>query len=246
MYPNFVVPDASYQGSGPRSRCLEGTRETVIAIILNWKDDINAKPICWLSGPAGFGKSAISQTVAESCARDGTLIATFFILRGARGRSEFDRFITTLSFQITISIPETKPIIERALQDDPTIPHQSISNQLQKLILAPLMSVTTARPPVRPLIIVIDALDECNDKQAMRNFIGILASAASAGGLPLRWLLTSRREEHISQGFSNDRACATTTRIALEDFDADIDIETFLKHCFSEIRKQNPRVSTLR
>lgn len=147
LYPNFVVPDAGYQGSCPRSRCLEGTRKTVIATILDWINTIDAIPICWLSGPAGFGKSAISQTVAETCARDGTLIARFFFQRGAGGRSEFNRFITTLSFQISISIPEAKGIIERALQDDPTIPHQSISNQLRKLVVAPLMSLATARSP---------------------------------------------------------------------------------------------------
>ncbi|KZP09397.1 hypothetical protein FIBSPDRAFT_964012 [Athelia psychrophila] len=242
LYPNFVVPDAGYQSNGSRSGCLEGTRGGIIAMIRNWKDQIDAMPIVWLSGPAGFGKSAISQTVAELCARDGTLIASFFFLRGAGGRSEFTRFITTLSFQITISIPETKAIIEKALQDDPTIPHQSIANQLQKLVLGPLASVTATHSSTRPLIIVIDALDECNDKRAVQDFIGILADAASAGGLPLRWLITSRREEHINQAFSGDTAGATTSRVSLEDFDAARDIEAFLKHRFSEILMHNPRL----
>ncbi|KZP28253.1 hypothetical protein FIBSPDRAFT_1039678 [Athelia psychrophila] len=242
LYPNFVVPDAGYQSNGSRSGCLEGTRGGIIAMIRNWKDQIDAMPIGWLSGPAGFGKSAITQTVAELCARDGSLIASFFFLRGAGGRSEFDRFITTISFQIAIAIPETKAIIEKALQDDPTIHHQSIANQLQKLVLGPLASVAAAHSPTRPLIIVIDALDECNDKQAMHNFIGVLASAVSAGRLPLRWLLTSRRDEHINQAFAGDTARATVTWLALEDFDATIDIETLLKHHFSVIRKQNPRL----
>ncbi|KZP28242.1 hypothetical protein FIBSPDRAFT_1039668 [Athelia psychrophila] len=242
LYPDFVVPDAGYEGSGPRARCLEGTREGVIGDILTWKDDAAASPICLLSGPAGFGKSAIAQTVAESWAGDGTLIASFFFLRGAGGRSQFAHFITTISFQITVSIPETKPMIEKALRDDPSIPHQSIAKQLQKLILGPLASVTAAHPLTSLLIIVIDALDECNDKQAMHDFIGILTSAAGARRLPLRWLLVSRRDEHINQGFSDDVARANVTWVALEDFDATRDIETFLKHRFSEILMRNPRL----
>ncbi|KZP28255.1 hypothetical protein FIBSPDRAFT_1039680 [Athelia psychrophila] len=242
LYPEYVVPDAGYQGSGPRARCLERTREEVIAVIQSWKNTINRIPICWLSGPAGFGKSAISQTIAETCARDGTLIASFFFLRGAGGRSEFARLITTISFQITVSIPGTKTIIEQALRNDPSIPHQSIANQLQKLVLEPLVSVPTAYSPTRPHIIVIDALDECIDKQAMQEFIGILASAVRAEALPLRWLLTSRREEHLKQGFLDGTARATSTWVSLEDFDASSDIETFLKHRFSEIRMQNPRL----
>lgn len=77
----------------------------------------------------------------------------------------------------------------------------------------------------------------------MQNFISILASAAGTGGLPLRWLLTSRRDEHINQVFVvDDNAWATTMRIALEDFNAAIDIETFLKHHFSVILKQNSQL----
>ncbi|KZP09393.1 hypothetical protein FIBSPDRAFT_964009 [Athelia psychrophila] len=242
LYPDFVVPDAGYEGSGSRFGCLEGTREAVIGEIFNWKDDIAASPIRLLSGPAGFGKSAIAQTVAESWAGDGTLIASFFFLRGAGGRSQFAHFITTISFQITVSIPETKPMIEKALRDDPTIPHQSITKQLQKLVLGPLASVAAAHSPTGPLIIVVDALDECNDKQDMQDFIGILTHAASARKLPLRWLLTSRREEHINRAFSDDTARATATWVALEDFDATTDIETLLKHHFYVIRKQNPRL----
>ncbi|KZP09390.1 hypothetical protein FIBSPDRAFT_964006 [Athelia psychrophila] len=242
LYPDFVVPDASHEGSGSRSGCLKGTREAVIGKIVNWKDDVAGSPICFLSGPAGFGKSAISQTVAESWAGDGTLIASFFFLRGAGGRSEFARLITTISFQITVSIPGTKPIIEKALRDDPSIPHQSITKQLEKLVLGPLASVTAAHSPAHPFIIVIDALDECNDKRAMNDFIGILTSAASTRRLPLRWLLTSRREEHVNQAFSDDIARATVTGVALEDFDAAFDIEAFLNHRFSEILKRNPRL----
>ncbi|KZP09782.1 hypothetical protein FIBSPDRAFT_963646 [Athelia psychrophila] len=217
LYPDFVVPDAGYQGSGPRSRCLKGTREAVIGKILDWKDDIDGSSIRSVSGPAGFGKSAVAQTIAQLCATNGTLVASFFFLRGAGGRSDFGRFITTLAFQITQSVPETKPTIEKALRDDPTIVYQYIANQLQKLVLSPMMALAAT-------------------------LIGIIASTGSSGALPFRWLLTSRREGHIQQAFATNKSPANTTSVTLEDFDAALDIAKNLKHRFSIILEQNPRL----
>lgn len=242
LYPDFVVPDASHEGPGPRARCLEGTRTRVLTELSNWKDDLNGKPICWLSGPAGFGKSAISQTIAESCAKDGRLLASFFCLRGAGGRSEFIRLITTLAFQISLSIPDAKPLIDKALRDDPTIPYQSVANQFRKLLLSPLTDLRDFISARQPLVVVIDALDECNDKRAIQEFIEVLAKAWLDESFPIRWLLTSRREEHIRRAFSDDTAQASTSLIHLEDYDAGVDIERFLTHRFSQIRQQNKRL----
>jgi len=107
----LCVPDAAYNGFESRNKCLEGTRQAIITKIAEWMNDDSDHPICWLSGPAGFGKSAIAQTIAERCAIDGTLAGSFFFLRDAGRRSEFIHFITTLAFQLTLSIPATKAII---------------------------------------------------------------------------------------------------------------------------------------
>lgn len=242
LYPNFVVVDAAYHSRSERPACLMGTRRAIIRRLLKWKDDLDARPLCWLSGPAGYGKSAVAQTVAERCARDDTLVASFCFWRNAGGRSEFSRFITTIAYQITVSVPEAKPFVERALQDDPSIVHQSTSNQLQKLIFEPLMSVPSFNSSSTGHVIVIDALDECNDRGAIQDFIGVLASACSRWPLPLRWLFTSRNESHIHTAFRRDIAQDATLPLALEDFDAQSDIRKFLTSRFSTIIRENPRL----
>ncbi|KAF7979496.1 hypothetical protein HWV62_42344 [Athelia sp. TMB] len=196
-----------------------------------------------MSSPAGFGKSAISQTVAEACARDGTLAASFFFLRGAGGRSKIDHFITTLAFQITISVPGFRPLVEKALQRDPTIVHQSITHQLQNLIFEPFMALAQENIPDRALLIIIDALDECNDRDSMREFITALANACHVGrNLKLRWLLTSRGEEHIRQSFANPASQRATDLLKLEAFDARNDIKMFLEARFSDIIKHHTQL----
>ncbi|KAF7975410.1 hypothetical protein HWV62_9643 [Athelia sp. TMB] len=243
LYPYFVVPDAAYNGRGARVGCLPGTRVPAITKILTWRDGPDAKSICWMSSPAGFGKSAVSQTVAEACARDGTLAASFFFLRGAGGRSKIDHFITTLAFQITISVPGFRSLVEKALQRDPTIPHQSITYQLQNLIFMPFMVLAQANIPDRVLLVIVDGLDECNDRDSMREFITALADACHIGWhLKLRWLLTSRGEEHIRQSFSNPASQRATALLKLEAFDARNDIKMFLEARFSAIIQHNTQL----
>ncbi|KAK1231271.1 hypothetical protein PQX77_005611 [Marasmius sp. AFHP31] len=62
-----------------RGDCLEGTQEDALRIIREW---MLAKghhfPICWLSGAAGVGKSAIAMTVAKACEEEGLLTSFFF------------------------------------------------------------------------------------------------------------------------------------------------------------------------
>lgn len=243
LYPDFVVPDASYKGRDARVGCLKGTRTLAIAEISTWKDDTKANPICWMRGPAGYGKSAISQTVAELCARNKTLAASFFFLRGAGGRSKIDYFVTTLAFQITISVPGLKPLVEKAIQDDPTIPHQSIANQLQSLIFEPLMAFKRFGRPRRTVLVVVDGLDECDDRESIQEVITALAGACHVGrALRLRWLLTSRGEEHIRQSFSSTACQRITTLLQLESIDARGDIKMFLEAIFSDMTQRNPRL----
>ncbi|KAF7975485.1 hypothetical protein HWV62_9397 [Athelia sp. TMB] len=244
LFPEFVVADAAYNGgNSTRVGCFRGTRVAAIEAILKWKDDPDGKPVCWMSAPAGFGKSAVSQTVTESCARDETLAASFFFLRGAGGRSRIHHFITTLAYQITVAIPEVKLIVEMILQRDPTILSQSITYQLQNLIFVPFMVLAQTNTPSRALLIVVDALDECDDRNLMREFITALAHACHVGRhLRLRWLLTSRGEEHTRQSFSGTASQHATTVVQLDSFDARSDIKTFLEARFSEIIRINPRL----
>jgi hypothetical protein len=206
---------------------------------VEWTDDYGNHPICWLSGPAGFGKSAIAQTIAERCANDGALACSFFFLRGAGSRSESTRFITTLAYQLTLSVPATKVAIQSALQYDPSIPYQSLEHQLEKLIIAPVLALDE---PIRPMVAVVDGLDECRDIKSIAEFIDILARVLSDRPLPLQFLITSRGEDHIRQQFRVGAAHSATYFLALETFDAHMDIGGFLESRFSTIYDQNPRL----
>jgi len=206
---------------------------------MDWSEGSENHPVCWLSGSAGFGKSAIMQTVAERLAvpDKGVLVGSFFFLRGAGARSKFTRVVTTLAYHISRSIPETKDSIQHALQDDPTIPQQSIEDQFQKLVVSPLQQLDETKS----FVVVMDALDECDDHESICDFISILAQTYSQGQLRLKFLLASRAEDHLRKIFASEMVHARTNSLELGYFDAQNDITTFLKSRFTKIRRENDR-----
>ncbi|KAF7973461.1 hypothetical protein HWV62_15050 [Athelia sp. TMB] len=238
LYPLFVVADAAYNGADLRSKCLDGTRERVIAKIMYWKCHRRDRPICWVQGPPGLGKSAVAQTIAELCAQDNTLAASFFFRRSSR--NEFRHFITTIAFQLTLSIPALKPAISKLLQADPTVLFQRPRDQFEKLIVKPILAVS--EDIHGPMVIVIDALDECKGLNYVQNFITILAHTFIAHQLPLQFLVTSRAETGIQQRFSEPQVRRVVYEMDLAEYNAQSDIHAFLSSRFLEVCNQHPHL----
>ncbi|TFK35835.1 hypothetical protein BDQ12DRAFT_564124, partial [Crucibulum laeve] len=141
-------------------RCYPGTRLKVIANIEKWIKDGGDRPVLWLNGPAGSGKSAIAQTIAELYNQQ--ICASFFFLRGGGQRSRIQLLIPTLVHQITLSMPITKEIIQNVLEQEPYIYHQqALQHQLEKLLINPVRAARKGFIKKKKSLIIIDALDEC-------------------------------------------------------------------------------------
>ena len=248
------VSNATHTRAGHVARCEPGTRLEVITEIKEWLNDSdNRAPVCWLNGPAGYGKSAVAQTIAEHYAAKGRLLGSFFFLRGAGERSHISCLIPTLAYQISLSIPAAKPLLERALRHEPALlePSVSLAHQFEKLIIDPTRSTTfkilsrikSLSLSAKQRILVIDALDECDDKAEMAAFIDVLINASLGKSLlPFKILLTSRVEEHIQKRFSDSGAQSVIYHLDLATYDARLDIQVYLEKEFIHIYDQNIRM----
>ena len=236
------VSNATHIRSGPVAKCYSGTRLKVIDMIEQWLDRRGKQSVCWLNGPAGYGKSALSQTITERYADKGRLLGSFFFLRGAGDRSHIARLIPTLAHQISISVPATKQRIDRALKEDCTLLDSSVSivHQFRTLITNPLSSLSTLFLFLtKSKILVIDGLDECDDKVQMAEFIEMLIDMSQRDQLPFCIFLTSRVEEHIRKKFGDARAQSVLYCIDLAAFDARRDIQLYFEREFGCIYDQN-------
>ncbi|KDQ59660.1 hypothetical protein JAAARDRAFT_95738, partial [Jaapia argillacea MUCL 33604] len=190
-----------------RRECQEGSRDEVIDLILDWATEENTPPILWLHGPAGSGKSTIALTVCSKFAikdklRDAPpprrqLAASWFFSRDANCTTTRG-FFTTIAYHLAQSQEFLRGDLEKTLKNDPTIVHQNRKVQLTKLILDQIRP--WAESLRRPIIVVVDALDECTDEDA-QNLVEVLVDSFQGDRhLPIRFILTSRNDYAPMEG----------------------------------------------
>lgn len=200
--------------------------------------------IMWLFGPAGSGKSAIAQTLAERCYASGISLASFFFSRSDPSRNHFRSLFATIAYQVVVNFPDSRDIVTRIPEQDPLVLTQSFEIQLTSLIIGPLQQLYLAgRPPASsdPYLIVIDGLDECADPQVQVGILRSIAKAVKQCRFPLKFLFASRPELHLTTEFNSRTINPILSRLALDDkFLPDKDIRRFLQDECDEIRRTHP------
>ena len=98
----------AFHNSGERfdpPKCHPRTRTHILNKIMDW---VVGKVgwdgfIKWLYGPAGAGKSAIAQTIAEMCHAHHLLLATFFFSRTDPKRNNEKCPVASIAYQIVVN-----------------------------------------------------------------------------------------------------------------------------------------------
>ncbi|KAJ5680776.1 hypothetical protein N7536_011915 [Penicillium majusculum] len=221
--------------------CLQGTRTELLQQIMEWAMSPSQKGIFWLKGMAGTGKSTISRTVARSLKNTKCLGASFFFKRGEGDRGNTKKFFPTLIRQLMLRISELRPSVHKALHDDPDITSKSLREQFEKLLLQPLLDLDLDQLGQQPqtAVIVIDALDECEHDQDIRNIIRLLPLLQKVNAVHIRVFLTSRPELSIRLGFSEipDHDYQGLALHKISEKVTEHDIRLFLDDRFTKIRQ---------
>lgn len=180
--------------------CLDNTRVELLGQIYEWASDPGAEALFWLNGMAGTGKSTISRTVCQKLFESGSLASSFFFKRSEMDRGNAAKFITSMASQLAELQPSTVPHIKSAIEADPTISGKAMGGQFTQLIHEPLKQVSSSSQKRLPVVIVVDALDECDKEEDVKLIIRLFSNAKDIHPY-LRILLTSRPELPIRLGF---------------------------------------------
>ena len=114
--------------------------------------------------------------------------------------------------------------------------------QLQTLIVDAFQYLTPL--PQRSYLVIIDGLDECHDKATQQMILRLLCETITVHKLPLRFLIGSRPESHIRDGFDQESLYTVTRRVVLDHtFNPGRDIKVFLQDGFAKICTENPILS---
>ncbi|KAB5590986.1 hypothetical protein CTheo_5578 [Ceratobasidium theobromae] len=210
-----------------RRMCTEGTRTTIMSEMNDWSLDPNAPDLYLMSGMAGTGKTTIACSFANQLEERKQLAASFFCTRTSPECRNANRIAPTIAYQLArYSTPFQSALCE-ILGEDPDIGAKNIAKQFERLLKEPLLKVKYAIP--ENLIVVIDALDECDDRRAVRLVLDQLFRHAP--NLPLKFFVTSRPEPEI---YSKMVAQISTSRTILHLHEIEkslvqADIELYLK-----------------
>ncbi|KIM43453.1 hypothetical protein M413DRAFT_25818 [Hebeloma cylindrosporum] len=204
-------------------KCYPNTRVAILEKIMDWVEDPDkAALFLWIYGPAGAGKSAIAQTIAECATR-----------------------------LLTLAIPEIREQVGKALETDPLLFSRSLEAQLQALVVNPLNAAAHQEQGVqtlrsRPTFIILDGLDECSDPKTQRYILDVFVTAITQLTVPLFLLVASRPEANIRDAFNEPFLSSSAIRIVLDDtYHPDADIRLFLKSRFQDVIRKHPKLQRL-
>ncbi|KAG8820506.1 hypothetical protein FRC19_008802 [Serendipita sp. 401] len=186
---NKLVPLLSATGDD-HTTCLDGTRIAVLDPIRQWADDPSASQLCWLTDVAGAGKSTIAKQLSTEWKSRGRLGGCFFFDKNRPEATNKQGFCDTIAAQLANNQPQLRsPMTDGIKKIGPILSVCPFEEKLQKLMIEPMKDVA--------LILVIDALDECNERDRGTLVRNLLSSLPQVPRLKI--LITSRPERDIAQ-----------------------------------------------
>ncbi|KIL63706.1 hypothetical protein M378DRAFT_164132 [Amanita muscaria Koide BX008] len=196
-----------------------------------------------LSGLAGIGKSTVAYTIASRAADLNLLGASFFFSRDEADRNNAKKFFCTIAYQLCVY----NEAFAKAIGDVLLTERGSASTtkdpqeQLKVLILDPLRSIVQSH--ARPILVVVDALDECDEDDEDAVVMGLTQLVRLLPSFKV--ILTARPRPLVNYLFGNHDGHKIFHLQDIEDKVVDGDIRLYLSHSLSQEqvrpRLLNPR-----
>ncbi|KAJ7733497.1 hypothetical protein B0H16DRAFT_162661 [Mycena metata] len=232
-----AVSEAFYdsENGSPQPKCHEKTRQQMLDHLFSWAtgnyDSLANHPICWLHGPAGAGKSAIMWSLCARLAEVKCLEGTFFFKRDHVTRGNARVLFTTLAYQLALHDTQLKSTILKKVEAAPKLCTSLMSIQLENLIVQPCTSVMD-----RPVILLIDGLDECQETQTQQAILRLILETALRHPMSFRFLVASRPEGYLSKMFKEISSHNILYMVNIKE--SFLDVRSFFVAEFARIRSE--------
>ncbi|KAJ7150443.1 hypothetical protein C8R43DRAFT_494588 [Mycena crocata] len=228
-----------------REGCFPGTRKDVLSQIIDWLAmPSDAGNIFWLHGVAGAGKSAISTSVSEYFLSLHRLGGFLFFRRDTKAGSSPDSVISTIAHGLAKNNPRIRTVISAALTEEPALPTATLRIQFERLLLEPLSAAVTGNRIPGPIIIVLDALDECGESpEDRRLLLSLIANQFPKLPGVFRFFITSRLESDIADAFRRQPSIQKL-QLDISTPKTHEDIRTYIEKQMGDIRACHPSLGT--
>ncbi|CAE6422141.1 unnamed protein product [Rhizoctonia solani] len=193
--------NSSYSNTIRRHRCTAKTREAIHQALQGWSTNPDSEKIYWMNGMAGTGKTTIAYSFCEWLEDTNRLGASFFCSRISSTCRSLSQIVPTIAYQLARFSPAFRANLCTTLGNNPSAGRLNVAQQFEKLIHRPMLKAKDAIPD--SVVVVIDALEECDDYYSVRLMLNVLLKFAER--LPLRFFVASRPEPVIRDQMMSQR-----------------------------------------
>ncbi|KAF4615147.1 hypothetical protein D9613_003435 [Agrocybe pediades] len=224
--------NSAYSTAVKRGGCTASTREQILEDLRAWANDPTSAKVFWMNGMAGTGKTTILYTFCQWLEAHQQLGGNFFCNRTSSSCRNLNNIVPSLAYQLAHYSPAYRSQLCTILQDQQSPHTLNVGEQFKWVVQLPLEKSKNAIPD--GVVIVIDALDECENAAETRLFLETLLKLASQ--LPVKFFIASRPEPIIitkmhSPGFM-------TSTLYLHDIEQSLveaDIKKYLEETLSSM-----------
>ncbi|CUA68964.1 putative WD repeat-containing protein all2124 [Nostoc sp, PCC 7120] [Rhizoctonia solani] len=229
-----------------RGECTPGTRISVLAHMNHWAtlSGPDAGSVYWLNGMAGTGKTTIAYSLCTELASKSQLAASFFCSRLLPECRAVQRIIPSIAYQLAQYSLPFRMALFKVLEQDPDVHTRMPSAQFQSLISLPLLEAQSTLPP--NLVVVIDALDECENKESTRVVLDVLLS--NVLDHPIKFFVCSRPEPEIREEMMVKIGDSKVSQLVLHELDPNVvraDIEKYIRAALARLEPSSSVIEKL-
>ena len=188
-----------------RPRCLPNTRLEHIQYISEWVTSMSDDNVLWISGVAGAGKSTLINTIADIYNDVRRLGAYIYFTDGPALHGQPVHAIKTIAFRLAeFDSRLGVAIAEAAASGGDHKLNEPLTAQFEALIADPINAMT-ALADEGPIVIAVDAIDECGSAVDRKDLLRVLSESTSSLPRCFRFIVTSRPEPDIEASFSSSK-----------------------------------------
>lgn len=241
---NYIIPGAEFDSSDRdySPRCHPGTRTRFLQQLRGHiHDSTRQVRLIWLYGPAGVGKSAIMQTLAETESPRSTC-ATLFFSRTNK-RDDHKKVFTTLAYGLAVVNTQYRDHLKDKLNTDPTFLAKSLEEQFKRLFITPFTTNHIDTGSQR-WVVLLDGLDECNGDKEQCRILDLIRDSIMqhATTTPFIWIIASRPEAHLRTSFTQIEAQTQgfwKLGVPIDSDEALRSVEIYLRTEFTKIQQNH-------
>ncbi|KAL5638740.1 hypothetical protein ACGC1H_003186 [Rhizoctonia solani] len=243
LNPAKLAPyDSTHGTEVSRRTCTQNTREKILRDLNLWSNDPDGKRIYWMNGMAGTGKTTIACTLAQALEARGHLGGSFFCSRTSPECRDANRIVPTIAYQLAQYSTPFRAALFKVLEGDPDVASRNITSQFERLLKDPLTECNEKL--LGNLVVVIDALDECDSPSAVKLVLEVLLKFTP--GLPIKFFVTSRPDPRIYDRMSQNTSSQDIMHLhEIEHSIVQADIERYLKAELSHMAPKEAQILQL-